>query len=30
MATQFFKFDPEAYLKLPVYGRDYPPCKYCD
>jgi branched-chain amino acid transport system substrate-binding protein len=29
MVSQFFKFDPETYLKAPVYGRDYPPCKFC-
>jgi len=28
--TQFWKYDPEKILKEPVYGRDYPPCKYCD
>jgi len=28
--TQFYKFDPETYLKTPVYGRDYPPCKNCE
>jgi branched-chain amino acid transport system substrate-binding protein len=30
MASQFFKFDPETYLKSPVYTRDYPPCKFCE
>jgi branched-chain amino acid transport system substrate-binding protein len=30
MATQFFKFDPETYLKTPVSSRDYPPCKFCE
>jgi branched-chain amino acid transport system substrate-binding protein len=29
MFGQFYKFDPETYLKSPVYGRDYPPCKFC-
>jgi len=29
MVTQFFKFDPEKYLKQPSYTRDYPPCKFC-
>lgn len=28
-ATQFFKFNPETFLKSPVYSRDYPPCKNC-
>ena len=28
--SQFWKYDPETYLKSPVYGRDYPPCKYCN
>ena len=30
MASQFFKFDPETYLKSPVYTRDFPPCKFCE
>jgi branched-chain amino acid transport system substrate-binding protein len=30
MAGQFFKFDPETYLKTPVSSRDYPPCKFCE
>jgi branched-chain amino acid transport system substrate-binding protein len=30
MVSQFFKFDPETYLKSPLYGRDYPPCKFCE
>ncbi|MCK4785143.1 MAG: hypothetical protein KAV87_15445, partial [Desulfobacteraceae bacterium] len=29
MVTQFYKFDPEEYLKQPSYTRDYPPCKFC-
>jgi branched-chain amino acid transport system substrate-binding protein len=29
MFGQFYKFDPETYLKSPVYSRDYPPCKFC-
>ena len=27
---QFFNYDAEEYLKTPVGGRDWPPCKYCD
>ena len=30
MVSQFWKYDPEAYLKLPEYTRDYPPCRYCE
>ena len=26
---QFWKYDPQEYLKTPLYTRDYPPCKYC-
>ena len=26
---QFHTFNPDEYLKLPLYSRDYPPCKYC-
>jgi branched-chain amino acid transport system substrate-binding protein len=25
--SQFWKYKPEDYLKLPVYSRDYPPLK---
>ena len=28
--SQFWKYDPETYLKSPVYNRDNPPCKYCE
>ena len=28
--SQFWKYDPEAYMKDPVYSRDYPPCKFCE
>ena len=28
--TQFWKYDPETYLKDPVYTRDNPPCRYCE
>ena len=27
---QFWKYKKEAYLKTPLYSRDYPPCKYCE
>jgi branched-chain amino acid transport system substrate-binding protein len=27
--SQFWKYNPAEYLKLPLYSRDYPPCKYC-
>jgi branched-chain amino acid transport system substrate-binding protein len=27
--SQFWKSKPEDYLKLPLYGRDVPPCKHC-
>jgi branched-chain amino acid transport system substrate-binding protein len=26
---QFWKYNPEEYMKLPLYSRDYPPCRYC-
>ena len=26
---QFWKYNPEEYMKLPLYTRDYPPCKAC-
>lgn len=27
--SQFWTYDPEAYMKKPVYSRDLPPCKHC-
>lgn len=27
--SQFWKYNPEEFLKQPVYGRDVPACKYC-
>jgi branched-chain amino acid transport system substrate-binding protein len=27
--SQFWTYKPDDYLKLPVYNRDYPPCKGC-
>ncbi|HEV8473087.1 MAG TPA: ABC transporter substrate-binding protein [Methylomirabilota bacterium] len=26
---QFWKYSPAEYLKLPLYSRDYPPCRHC-
>ena len=28
--SQFWTYDKEAFLKQPVYSRDFPPCKFCD
>src|SRR6516165_11327299 len=28
--SQFGQFNKEEFLKTPVYGRDYPPCKFCN
>ena len=28
--SQFWKYDKAAFLKQPVYSRDYPPCKFCE
>lgn len=30
MVNQFWKYDPETYLKWPAYTRDFPPCKFCE
>jgi len=27
MVSQFWTYKPEEFLKLPAYGRDYPPAK---
>jgi len=27
--SQFWKYNPEEFLKQPVYSREYPPCRYC-
>jgi branched-chain amino acid transport system substrate-binding protein len=27
--SQFWKYTPEEFLKQPVYGRDFPPCRHC-
>jgi branched-chain amino acid transport system substrate-binding protein len=29
MIGQFWKWDPEEFMKKPVYSRVYPECKYC-
>jgi branched-chain amino acid transport system substrate-binding protein len=26
---QFWKYDPQEFLRQPVYSRDFPPCKHC-
>jgi len=28
--SQFWTYDKAAFLKQPVYSRDFPPCKYCN
>jgi branched-chain amino acid transport system substrate-binding protein len=28
--SQFGKYGKEAFLKQPVYSRDFPPCKFCE
>jgi branched-chain amino acid transport system substrate-binding protein len=27
--SQFWKYNPDEFLKQPVYSRDFPPCKHC-
>jgi branched-chain amino acid transport system substrate-binding protein len=27
--SQFWKYHPEEFLKMPLYTRDYPPCRFC-
>ncbi len=27
--SQFWKYNPEEFLRQPVYSRDFPPCRYC-
>jgi len=29
MVSQFWTYDPKAYMKEPPYARDYPLCRYC-
>jgi branched-chain amino acid transport system substrate-binding protein len=28
--SQFWKYGEAAFLKQPVYSRDFPPCKFCE
>jgi branched-chain amino acid transport system substrate-binding protein len=28
--SQFWTYDKAAFLKQPLYSRDFPPCKFCD
>ena len=28
--SQFWTYGKDAFLKQPVYSREFPPCKYCD
>ena len=28
--SQFWTYDKAAFLKQPVYSRDFPPCKFCE
>ena len=30
MVSQFWTYPPEAFLKEPVYSRDWPACKFCE
>jgi branched-chain amino acid transport system substrate-binding protein len=27
---QYWKYGKEAFLKQPVYSRDFPPCTHCE
>ncbi len=27
--SQFWKYDPQEYMKQPTYSKDFPPCKFC-
>lgn len=27
--SQFWQYNPDEFLRAPVYSRDYPPCQYC-
>jgi branched-chain amino acid transport system substrate-binding protein len=28
--SQFWTYGKDAFLQQPVYGRDFPPCKFCE
>ena len=28
--SQFWTYGKDAFLKQPVYSRDFPPCKFCE
>jgi branched-chain amino acid transport system substrate-binding protein len=28
--SQFWTYGKDAFLKQPVYSRDFPPCRYCE
>jgi branched-chain amino acid transport system substrate-binding protein len=28
--SQFWTYDKQAFLKQPLYSRDFPPCKFCE
>ena len=28
--SQFWTYDKAAFLKQPLYSRDFPPCKFCE
>ena len=28
--SQFWTYNPEEFLKQPVYSRDFPPCRFCE
>jgi branched-chain amino acid transport system substrate-binding protein len=27
--SQFWKYNPDEFLKQPVYSREFPPCRHC-
>ena len=27
--SQFWTYNPDEFLRNPVYSRDYPPCQFC-
>jgi branched-chain amino acid transport system substrate-binding protein len=27
--SQFWTYDPQAFLQQPVYSREFPPCRHC-